>query len=130
MKFCSLSYCGFVYFSSFLLQSSKVSLDHIESRLTKKKGAQFDVILQCTGSKDTITSLSNTLRQSNSITDIWIGHENVVQKKGNSHNFRPLHYLLYNKRLSQTMMTHISLGIKWPNLMGMRKSCPDRRQFF
>ena len=59
-----------------------MSLDHIESRLTKKKGSQFDIILQCTGNKDTITSLTNTLRQSNSISDIWIGNENIVQKKG------------------------------------------------
>ena len=72
----------FQWFYLLYLQSSKVSLDHIESRLTKKKGSQFDVILQCTGNKDTITSLTNTLRQSNSISDIWIGNENIVQKKG------------------------------------------------
>ena len=65
------------------LQTSKVILEHIESRSAKKKGAQFDIILQCTGHKDTITSITNTLRQNNAITDVWIENENHVQKKGN-----------------------------------------------
>lgn len=67
---------------SLSLQTSKVVIDHIESRKAKKLGTQHDLLLQCTGLKDTVTSVMNSIRQNNSVADVWCENEKLVSKQG------------------------------------------------
>ncbi|KAL8592801.1 hypothetical protein ACOMHN_045955 [Nucella lapillus] len=47
-----------------MLTATKTTLLHIESRQCRTKDCQFEVYLECQGSKDNITSVVNALRQS------------------------------------------------------------------
>ncbi|WAR08198.1 TY3H-like protein [Mya arenaria] len=59
-------------------QTSKVAIDHIESRKAEKVGCKHDVLIQCTGNKDTVTAVMNTIRQNNTIADIWCQNERLM----------------------------------------------------
>ncbi|KAK3603311.1 hypothetical protein CHS0354_025916 [Potamilus streckersoni] len=59
-----------------VFESSKVTLEHIESRRSKKKGAQIDLFLICLSPKETLTMVLNSLRQSSLVADL-----NVLNQK-------------------------------------------------
>ncbi|XP_060569206.1 tyrosine 3-monooxygenase-like [Ruditapes philippinarum] len=61
-----------------VFETSKVVIDHIESRKAKKLGSQHDILLQCFGVKDTVTAVMNSIRQNNSVSDIWCENEKLI----------------------------------------------------
>lgn len=64
-----------------VFEKSKVLIDHIESRNCKTLGSQHDILLQCTGVKDTVISVINTIRQNNTISDVWFENEKLITRK-------------------------------------------------
>lgn len=65
-----------------ILQTSKVVIDHIESRKARKSGSQHDILIQCTGMKDTVTAVMNSVRQNNTVSDIWCQTERLISHQG------------------------------------------------
>ncbi|KAL4233456.1 hypothetical protein ACF0H5_008137 [Mactra antiquata] len=61
-----------------VFEASKITLEHIESRQATKPNVKYDILLQCTGLKETMTSVMNTIRQNNSVSEIWCESEKVV----------------------------------------------------
>ncbi|XP_071135057.1 phenylalanine-4-hydroxylase-like isoform X1 [Mytilus edulis] len=64
-----------------IFEASKVIIDHIESRKSKKSGAQFEILIKCVGSRDKITSHVNSLRMVTSIADVAIVSDQEVENK-------------------------------------------------
>ncbi|XP_076466525.1 tryptophan 5-hydroxylase 1-like [Babylonia areolata] len=61
-----------------LLENTKTSLLHIESRQCRTKNRQYELYLECLGSQDNITSLLNALRQCPVVCE---GNVNVVGER-------------------------------------------------
>ncbi|KAJ8314759.1 hypothetical protein KUTeg_006909, partial [Tegillarca granosa] len=53
-----------------VFENAKVTLEHIESRRSQKNDSQLDVLIECTGIRDKVTSLTNQLRQNTPILDL------------------------------------------------------------
>ncbi|KAL5011138.1 hypothetical protein ScPMuIL_013443 [Solemya velum] len=64
-----------------IFENTKVTLDHIESRHSRKNGAQFEILVSCCGSRERLTSLANVLRQSSQIMDLVLLAERDTEKK-------------------------------------------------
>ncbi|XP_045196696.2 tyrosine 3-monooxygenase-like [Mercenaria mercenaria] len=64
-----------------VFETSKIVIDHIESRTAKKLGSQHDILLQCTGVKDTVTAVMNSIRQNNSVSDVWCENEKLIARQ-------------------------------------------------
>lgn len=56
----------------FKFQTTKVFLDHIESRKSHKAGAIFDVLIQFVCSRQKVTSLMNAIRQNPSVEEVTV----------------------------------------------------------
>ena len=63
-------------------QTSKVTIDHIESRKAKKISCQHDILIECTGMRDPVTAVMNTIRQNNTVSDIWCQTERLISRQG------------------------------------------------
>lgn len=64
-----------------IFETSKVIIDHVESRKSKTAGTQHDVLVQCTGLRDTVTAVINSVRQNNSVADIWCENERIISTR-------------------------------------------------
>lgn len=65
----SLSFDDIFFFK---FQTTKVFLDHIESRKSHKAGAIFDVLIQFVCSRQKVTSLMNAIRQNPSVEEVTV----------------------------------------------------------
>lgn len=75
-----------IYCKPLIFQSSKVIIEHIESRKSKKSGAQFEILIKCFGSRDRITSHVNSIRMITSIIDVTTVTDQDADTKGNNAN--------------------------------------------
>lgn len=66
------------------LQNTKTTLLHIESRQSRTKTRQFELFLECQGSKDSLVSVTSALRQSPVVEDgcVTVVGEKPAHKKG------------------------------------------------
>lgn len=65
-----------------IFQTTKVFLEHIESRKSNKPGAIFDVLIQCVCSRQKVTSLMNTIRQNPSTVEVKVVGNKDTENKG------------------------------------------------
>nr|XP_022288026.1 tyrosine 3-monooxygenase-like [Crassostrea virginica] len=64
-----------------VFETTKVFLEHIESRKSHKPGAIFDVLIQCVCSRQKVTSLMNTIRQNPSTVEVKVvGNKDTENK--------------------------------------------------
>lgn len=63
-------------------QNTKTTILHIESRQTRTKNRQFEIFLECQGSKDSVSSISNVLHQNPLIQEMAVVGEKEASKKG------------------------------------------------
>ncbi|KAH3746584.1 tyrosine 3-monooxygenase-like [Dreissena polymorpha] len=61
-------------------ETSKVSIDHIESRQSRRVGSKHEVLVECNGAKDTVTAVMNTIRQNNVVSDVWCQSERLISR--------------------------------------------------
>ncbi|XP_062607643.1 tyrosine 3-monooxygenase-like [Saccostrea cucullata] len=55
-----------------VFETTKVVVEHIESRKSQKPGAIFDVLIQCVCPRQKVTSLMNTIRQNPSTVEVSV----------------------------------------------------------
>ncbi|XP_025098856.1 tryptophan 5-hydroxylase 1-like isoform X2 [Pomacea canaliculata] len=62
-------------------ENTKTTILHIESRQTRTKNRQFEIFLECQGSKDSVSSISNVLHQNPLIQEMAVVGEKEASKK-------------------------------------------------
>ncbi|XP_056017017.1 tyrosine 3-monooxygenase-like [Ostrea edulis] len=65
-----------------VFETTKVVLEHIESRKSQKVGAIFDVLIQCVCSGQKVTSLMNAIRQNPSTVEVSVIGTKDTDPKG------------------------------------------------
>lgn len=79
-RYSSLIVC--LFDSNLEFQTTKVVLEHIESRKSQKVGAIFDVLIQCVCSGQKVTSLMNAIRQNPSTVEVSVIGTKDTDPKG------------------------------------------------
>ncbi|XP_071113625.1 tyrosine 3-monooxygenase-like [Haliotis cracherodii] len=64
-----------------VIETAKIVIQHIESRKARKKGAQFEIFIQCAGSLEGVTSACDLMKQSPFVLDTEVLGEAETESK-------------------------------------------------
>ena len=62
-------------------QNAKLHLDHIESRRCQATENQYDVMIQCLGSRDRVKCLMNSLMQCSPVRTVTLMNETSIEEQ-------------------------------------------------
>ena len=75
--------CSIIIWLFFLLfQSSKVNIEHVESRVSQAPESKYEILLHCVGIKGNLLHCADVLRQNAKVQNLTIVSDMSVEKKG------------------------------------------------